>query len=284
MSLCLHLQVTLRLARVSATSPAMSSTQPNNTLYVHNLNDKVKKDELRHQLYALFTTYGRIIDVVALKGPKMKGQAFIVFTDLAGATAALRGCEGMLFYDKPMHIEYAKSKSYATLRREDPNFVPPTSIHVQNAPNRQALQNGQPGEKRQRDDRMDEDAREFKREKTENSDDDGEEMEIEDDDEGQKQAAPTNGQVPAAVQQPSARLMCLNLPQEVTDDVLAVLFQQYQGFHSVQVVPSPTPNAAGQRVKMAYVMYDSPDLASVAKEALDGFTLKKGWVMSVSYI
>ncbi|OSC98967.1 RNA-binding domain-containing protein [Trametes coccinea BRFM310] len=262
----------------------MSSTQPNNTLYVHNLNDKVKKDELRHQLYALFTTYGRIIDVVALKGPKMKGQAFIVFTDLAGATAALRGCEGMLFYDKPMHIEYAKSKSYATLRREDPNFVPPTSIHVQNAPNRQALQNGQPGEKRQRDDRMDEDAREFKREKTENSDDDGEEMEIEDDDEGQKQAAPTNGQVPAAVQQPSARLMCLNLPQEVTDDVLAVLFQQYQGFHSVQVVPSPTPNAAGQRVKMAYVMYDSPDLASVAKEALDGFTLKKGWVMSVSYI
>lgn len=52
----------------------------------------------------------------------------------------------------------------------------------------------------------------------------------------------------------------------------------------MQVVPSPTPNASGQRVKMAYVMFDSPELASVAKEALDGFTLKKGWVMSVSYI
>lgn len=59
---------------------------------------------------------------------------------------------------------------------------------------------------------------------------------------------------------------------------------RYQGFHSVSVVPSPTPNASGQRAKMAYVMFDSPDLASVAKEALDGFTLKKGWVMSVSYI
>ena len=80
----------------------MSSTQPNTTLYIKNLNDKVKKDELRAQLFALFTTYGRIIDVVALKGPKMKGQAFVVFTDLAGATAALRGCEGMVFYDKPM--------------------------------------------------------------------------------------------------------------------------------------------------------------------------------------
>ncbi|KAI0638004.1 RNA-binding domain-containing protein [Trametes polyzona] len=259
----------------------MSSTQPNATLYIKNLNDKVKKEELRAQLYALFTTYGRILDVVALKGPKMKGQAFVVFTDLAGATAALRGCEGMIFYDKPMHIEYAKTKSYATLRREDPNFVPPTSIHLKDAPNARALN----GEKRQRDDRMDEDPREAKREKQDDSDDDGEEMEIEDDDEGgAKQAAPSNGQVPAAVQQPSARLMCLNLPQEVTDDVLSVLFQQYQGFHSAQVVPSPTPNAAGQRVKMAYVMFESPELATVAKEALDGFALKKGWVMSVSYI
>lgn len=32
---------------------------------------------------------------------------------------------------------------------------------------------------------------------------------------------------PSAVQQPSARLLCTNLPQEVTDDVLSVLFQQY---------------------------------------------------------
>lgn len=198
--------------------------------------------------------------------------------------------------------------------------MPPTSIHVQNAPNARGL-NG--SEKRQRDDRMDEDARESKREKTDNSDDDGEEMEIEDDDEGAaKQAAPSNGthiaclhsactsltlradigQLPATVQQPSARLMCIHLPQEVTDDVLAVLFQQYvdrlqctpvdranrgiryQGFHSVQVVPSPTPNAAGQKAKMAYVTFESPDLATVAKDALDGFTLKKGWVMSVSYI
>ncbi|KAH9849966.1 RNA-binding domain-containing protein [Lenzites betulinus] len=260
----------------------MASTQPNTSLYIKNLNDKVKKEELRAQLFALFTTYGRILDVVALKGPKMKGQAFVVFSDLAGATAALRGCEGMVFYDKPMHIEYAKTKSYATLRREDPSFVPPTSIHLKNAPNARAL-NG--SEKRQRDDRMDEDARESKREKTDNSDDDGEEMEIEDDDDvAAKQPAPSNGQVPATQQHPSARLMCVNLPQEVTDDVLSVLFQQYQGYHSVQVVPSPTPTAAGQRAKMAYVTFESPDLASVAKEALDGFTLKKGWVMSVSYI
>lgn len=79
-----------------------SSNQPNVTLYINNLNDKVNKDELRTQLFALFTTYGKLVDIVASKSPAMRGQAFLVFTDLAGATAALRACEGMMFYDKPM--------------------------------------------------------------------------------------------------------------------------------------------------------------------------------------
>ena len=35
---------------------------------------------------------------------------------------------------------------------------------------------------------------------------------------------------------------------------------------------------------MAQVLFDSPDMASVAKEALGGFALKKGWVMNVNYI
>lgn len=80
----------------------MNQAQPNTTLYIKNLNDKVHKSELRAQLFALFMTYGRVLDVVAVKSQKMRGQAFLVFTDLAEATAALRACEGMVFYDKPM--------------------------------------------------------------------------------------------------------------------------------------------------------------------------------------
>ena len=79
-----------------------SSTQPNPTLYVNNLNDQIHKDELRSQLYALFTTYGKIIDIVVSKSQKMRGQAFLVFADLAGATTAMRAFDGMLFYDKPL--------------------------------------------------------------------------------------------------------------------------------------------------------------------------------------
>jgi len=70
----------------------------------------------------------------------------------------------------------------------------------------------------------------------------------------------------------------------VTDDVLSVLFQQYKGFRSNHVVQSPTPNEAGVKVKMAQVLFDSPDLAIVAKDAMDGFLLKKGWKMTVAYI
>jgi U2 small nuclear ribonucleoprotein B'' len=35
---------------------------------------------------------------------------------------------------------------------------------------------------------------------------------------------------------------------------------------------------------MAQVMFDTADAAAVAKQALDGFTLRPGWVMAVSFI
>ncbi|KAL1736021.1 hypothetical protein EV714DRAFT_233327 [Schizophyllum commune] len=256
-----------------------STGQPNTTLYIKNLNDKVQKDELRHQLYALFTTYGRIIDMVVSKAPRMRGQAWLVFADLASATTALRACQGMVFYDKPMHIDYAKSKSFATLKREDPNFVPPTAVHAS------PFVNGKDPNKRARDE-DNADTRQAKREKADESSD--EEMEIDDEDEQPAQQAPppplTSSAVPTIVHQASSRLLCTNLPQEVTEDVLSVLFQQYRGLISTQVVQSPTPGPDGSKAKMAQVLYESATLGSVAKEALDGFQLKKGWNMSVAYI
>lgn len=94
-----QLQTPIRHASTAKMDPAV---QPNTTLYINNLNDKINKEELRTQLYALFATHGKVIDVVATKSPKMRGQAFLVFADLAGATAAMRACAGMTFYDKPL--------------------------------------------------------------------------------------------------------------------------------------------------------------------------------------
>ncbi|KAI0321799.1 hypothetical protein OF83DRAFT_157437 [Amylostereum chailletii] len=249
-----------------------SNSQPNTTLYINNLNDQVNKEELRSQLYALFTTYGKLIDVVALKTSKMRGQAFLVFTDLAAATSALRACDGMMFYDKPLRIQYAKTKSHSTLRREDPNFVPP------NTPAARVAASKRPRE----DEDMDDGTTRNKREKADDNDDDGEEMDMDEDDEPGQKTASTN--IPKTAQKPSHRLLCTNLPQEATDAALSMLFQQYRGFQSTAVAPAPTPNAAGHKVKMAQVMFDTPELASVAKEGLNGFILKPGWLMSVEFI
>lgn len=45
---------------------------PNQTLYVKNVTDKAKKDFLKRQLYMAFSAYGRVIDVVVMKGETLR--------------------------------------------------------------------------------------------------------------------------------------------------------------------------------------------------------------------
>ncbi|XP_029949963.1 U2 small nuclear ribonucleoprotein B''-like [Salarias fasciatus] len=85
--------------------------RPNHTVYINNINDKVKKEELKRSLYALFSQFGQIVDIVAMKTMKMRGQAFVVFKELTAATNALRQLQGFPFYNKPMRIQYAKTDS-----------------------------------------------------------------------------------------------------------------------------------------------------------------------------
>lgn len=85
--------------------------RPNHTIYINNLNEKIKKDELKKSLYAIFSQFGQIMDIVALKTLKMRGQAFVIFKEIASATNALRTMQGFPFYDKPMRIGYSKTDS-----------------------------------------------------------------------------------------------------------------------------------------------------------------------------
>ncbi|CAN8010814.1 unnamed protein product [Ixodes pacificus] len=94
----------------------MMDIRPNHTIYINNLNEKVKKDELKKSLYAIFSQFGQILDIVALKTLKMRGQAFVVFKDLNSATNALRSMQGFPFYDKPMRIQYSKTDSDAVAK------------------------------------------------------------------------------------------------------------------------------------------------------------------------
>jgi U2 small nuclear ribonucleoprotein B'' len=50
----------------------------------------------------LFSPYGAVLDVVALKTSKMRGQAHIVFKDISTASIAMRALEGSTFFGREM--------------------------------------------------------------------------------------------------------------------------------------------------------------------------------------
>lgn len=87
----------------ATTAKAAAPIPPNQTLYVTNLpSAKIQKDDLKTALYMLFSTYGPILDVVALKTMKMRGQAHIVYRDLQAATQAMRSLEGAEFLGREL--------------------------------------------------------------------------------------------------------------------------------------------------------------------------------------
>ena len=74
--------------------------RPNHTLYVNNLNDKMKKPDLKKALYYLFGQYGGIVDIIASREPKMRGQAFIIYKDIVSSTTAYRALQNYQLFDK----------------------------------------------------------------------------------------------------------------------------------------------------------------------------------------
>ncbi|KEH24386.1 U1 small nuclear A-like ribonucleoprotein [Medicago truncatula] len=62
----------------------------NMTIYINNLNEKIKIDELKKSLHAVFSQFGKILEVLAFKTLKHKGQAWVIFEDVTSASNALR--------------------------------------------------------------------------------------------------------------------------------------------------------------------------------------------------
>ena len=75
------------------------------------LNCKCFFSDLKKSLYAIFSQFGQILEIVAMKTLKMRGQAFVVFKEISSATNAMRSMQGFPFYDKPMRIAYSKGDS-----------------------------------------------------------------------------------------------------------------------------------------------------------------------------
>ena len=113
---------------------AVPKARPNHTVCINNLNEKIKKDELKKSLYAIFSQFGQILDILVSRSLKMRGQAFVIFKEVSSATNALRSMQGFPFYDKPMvstvGVEDACVPLCASCCRRLDGPVPPVTCNV----------------------------------------------------------------------------------------------------------------------------------------------------------
>jgi U1 small nuclear ribonucleoprotein A len=71
-----------------------------------------KKKELKTSLHAVFSQFGKILEILAFKTLKHKGQAWVIFEDVQSASNAIRQMQSFPFYDKPMVCMYIVRVSF----------------------------------------------------------------------------------------------------------------------------------------------------------------------------
>lgn len=95
-------------------SITMSDIIPKESLYINNLNTKIKCEgnnnkkkyfftkliELKISLYFLFCPFGEILNIICYNKPNLRGQAFIIFKSTSHATMALKTLQNFSFFDK----------------------------------------------------------------------------------------------------------------------------------------------------------------------------------------
>ncbi|XP_063930273.1 U1 small nuclear ribonucleoprotein A-like [Zophobas morio] len=95
-----------------------SILEPKRTIYIHNLNEKIKISELKPALNGMFSQFGKILDIHARTTLKTKGQAWISYENLDSAIHAVNSLNGFEFYNKPMEISFSKKEADAVAKLE----------------------------------------------------------------------------------------------------------------------------------------------------------------------
>lgn len=234
---------------------------PNKTIYINNLNEKIKLDELKKSLQAVFSQFGKILEVLAFKTLKHKGQAWVVFEDVSSATSALRQMNGFPFYDKPMKIQFAKTKS-DIVAKADGTFVP-----------------------REKRKKHEDKAGKKKKEHHDTANQAGKGMNpgyagsygvapshshMSYNMSGGRGAAAAEGPAP-----PNKILFIQNLPHQTTPMMLQMLFSQYPGFKEVRMVET--------KPGIAFVEFGDELHSTVASQALQGFKIMGDNAMLITY-
>lgn len=224
--------------------------EPNQTLYVANIDWKIKTPVLKRALHTLFNRHGKILDIIALRKDGLRGQAFVLFDSVQAATAALQAEQGFTFFGKDLKIEYANEKSDRIAKR-DGTFIPKDRRNKDQTKKR-AVEDGDEGKE-----------------------------EIGDAQGGHKKTKLDHGDVvhPTHVTKDSAEtipsniLFAENLPSDCNEMILACLFRSYAGYKEVRI---PRPG-------LAFIEFDDEPHATIALKALNGFKLSAEDSLNLKY-
>jgi len=230
---------------VVAAPTAVESAQPqleaSETLYIQNLNERIKIPVVKQTLRALFKSYGEVLDVVAHGNLRMRGQAFVSFDDKEIARKAQREVQGFPLYGKPMQISFARTRSDAVVKRFDEDGF--DAHKTARTEYKKATRYTNPLKKKMRAKRLAA--------------------------EGDGSAVPAtrrpNVLMPDEYLPPNKILFLQNLPENVTKDQLTSLFSQYSNLHEVRLIPT--------KKDIAFVEYADEGSATVAKDALHNYKM-----------
>lgn len=228
------------------------SISPNPTVYVRNLEERVKIDQLKEALEELFSEYGTILEIVAKTNLKAKGQAFIVFDSVESATNAIEEINGFELFDKPMVLDYAKTRSDATVLKEggEDELEVHKRRRLAEKERKQAHEALEAQKKLKRPSGAPDSTRPAKTAKGA----------------GLK---PTSGAAAAVIPDeylpPNKILFLRDLPDTADQESLTAVFGRFEGFQEVRLVPG--------RKGIAFVEYENESGAISAKEATSGIPM-----------
>ena len=223
----------------------------NETLYVNHLNEKIKTDLLRENLYYLFSQYGDVLEINIRKSKKMRGQAFIVYKDINDATRAKVSLNNFLFLGSRINIDYAKSKSDIIVK-----------IKGQSSQNNEEYQKTGTYLTRKRKRMLEyQNIKEEKKEKKKETVEKKESIELDEDIDGE-------------CLNENKILFVTGLGKEVNEKMISLVFNKFKGLKDIRFF-----NGRG----FCFVEYDNEINAGTALLSLNNMKLTENTTMKISY-
>ncbi|KAM4055650.1 RNA recognition motif domain-containing protein [Hirsutella rhossiliensis] len=239
----------------------MTSDLSISTVYAQNLEERVKLEPLTEALKSLFSEFGSVVDVVARKNVRARGQAFIVFDCAEEAENAIDEMQGFELFGKPMKLSLAQSRSDKTVEMKctDDEYAVHKRHRQAEKDKRRALEAAEA-------------QRNLKRGATGGSD--NRPVKLTRPSGLKSTGVTTSAVIPDEYLPPNKILFLQNVPDDYDVEGLTAIFGRFDGFREIRLVPG--------RRGIAFVEYEAEQGAIAAKENTAGMTLKDK-VLKVTY-